>query len=138
MPEDLYVPSEKEVANCKKVLDILADMDGIGYEVRREDVVVVREEESGISITIDAEDELICLIMEVMDVPLDKREAFYQALLELNDKSLHGAFSINDSKVFFRENLEAENLDPNELENSLTAMFIFIIKNIPGLSGFSE
>jgi len=135
MPTDIYTPSAKEIENGKKVLDILEDMEGISFEVRREDLIIVTEEESEISITIDAEDELICLIMEVMEV--SSNEKFYKTLLELNEQSLHGAFSINGGKVFLRENLEAENLDPNELENTLLAMFLFIIRNMSILTKFS-
>ncbi|MFQ5647122.1 MAG: CesT family type III secretion system chaperone [bacterium] len=125
-----YTPSEKEIANARKVLDILSHMEGISYEVKREDLVEVMEQDSGISVTIDAEETIICLIMEVMDIPGGNREAFYRKLLELNDASLHGAFSVNNGKVYLKDNLESENLDPNELENSLAAMFLFVIRHL--------
>ncbi len=133
-----YVPSVKEVANGKKVIDILEKIEGIGFEVKREDLVIVSEEESNIEIAVDSEDDVICLIMDVMEVPKTGLEAFYKLLLELNDHSLHGAFSISNGRVILKENLEAENLDQNELENSLSAMFFFIIKNLPRLSALSS
>lgn len=133
-----YIPTEKEVENGRKVLDILSDMEGIGYDIQREDLIVVTEEESGLSITVDAEERVICLIMEVMDLPSTNREGFYQTLLELNDRSLHGTFCLNGGKVFFEENLEAESLDPNELESALASMFLFIAKNIEELDKFNE
>ncbi len=128
---DEYLPSAKEIANGLKVLSILENIEDIGYMVEREDLFVVIEPELNLEIIVDAEEEVICFLAEICEVKhLEENVANWAfQLLELNNKFLHGAFSIYQGKVFLRENLASENLDANEVEDALSAMFTAIIRH---------
>lgn len=125
-----YIPSEKEIRNGEKVLEILQEIEDIGYTIHRPDLFTIEEPEFGLEINIDAEEDVICLIAEVCDVKHLETEVpqWEKELLKLNNMLLHGAFSIHEGNILLRENLAAENLDPNELEDAISAMFAGIIR----------
>lgn len=126
----------KEIENGKKVLNILSEIEDIAYEQKREDIFIVTEPETGLDIIVDAEETTICLIMEIADLPEDTASTEFTVLmynlLVANDKSVHGAFCIdkNTRKILLKENLEAENLDANELESAMAMMFVTATHNI--------
>ena len=126
-----YIPSEKEVINGKKVIDILDKIEGIGYTMHRADLFTVTEPEFGLEITVDAEDNVVCLISNVCEVShLEKNlPGWQETLLKLNNILVHGKFAISENKILLRENLAAENLDHNELEDAISSMFASIIRN---------
>ncbi len=126
---DSYAPSEKEIANGQKVLAILENIEDLGYSVERADLFSVIEPELGLEIIIDAEEEIVCLVAEICEQQHleDNIENWAQKLLQINNQLLHGAFSLHNYRVLLRENLAAENLDQNELEDALSAMFTGII-----------
>ena len=62
-----YIPSQKEIINGQKVLSILQEIDEISYHIDREDLFTVEEQEMGLEITIDAEEDIICLIAEICE-----------------------------------------------------------------------
>lgn len=125
-----HVPSPKEIENGRKVLAILENIADIGYTVYRQDLFTVEEPEFGLQITVDAEEEVICLVAEICGTEHMKANVPHwpEKLLQLNNRFLHGAFSLDGEKVLLRENLAAENLDANELEDALGAMFAGIIR----------
>lgn len=65
----------------------------------------------------------------VDDVP---NIVIYQTLLEANNKAVHGSFGIGDDKIILKDVLEFENLDANELEASLSMMFITANQTLEG------
>lgn len=125
-----HQPSAKEIENGRKVLAILQDMEDVGYTVLRQDLFTISEPELGLEIMVDAEEEVVCLFAEICDVAhLDANLPDWpRRLLELNNKLLHGAFTVDKERVWLRENLAAANLDPNELEDALSAMFAAIMR----------
>ena len=53
--------------------------------------------------------------------------AILEALLKKNREIVHGAFAIDDNnRVIFRDTLELENLDLNELEGSLNSLTMLL------------
>ena len=89
-----------------------------------EELVVVEDEENGIkNLIIDCEEPIIVLEQVIMDVPGDAKDLF-KRLLQMNRNLVHGAFVLNeDGKVvIFRDTLQLENLDRNELEGSIHAL----------------
>ena len=67
----------------------------------------------------------------VLEQPLfelkSKDSAVLEALLKKNREIVHGAFAIdNDNLVIFRDTLELENLDLNELEGSLNSLTLLL------------
>jgi hypothetical protein len=61
--------------------------------------------------------------INLMKVPPNNREAFYERLLRLNATEIpHGAFGIEDDLVVLVDSLETENLDLNELRASVDSL----------------
>ena len=58
----------------------------------------------------------------------------------MNRNLVHGAFAIDDSggKVLFRDKLQLENLDLNELEGSINALSIAMAENSEELIRFAR
>ena len=58
-----------------------------------------------------------------MKVP-QKTETLYRRLLQLNRELVHGAFVLDETETYiiFRDTLQLENLDRNELEGSIHAL----------------
>jgi hypothetical protein len=58
-----------------------------------------------------------------MPVPKKPGE-LYKRLLQMNNTLVHGSFALDDAgkNIFFRDTLELENLDRNELEASIRAL----------------
>ena len=100
----------------------------LGYEINSEDsdneLVVITDESRGIKdLVIDCEAPI--LIFEQFIFELKKDEpAVLKKLMQWNREVIHGAFVLDDSgkKVLFRDTLQLENLDLNELEASIDSL----------------
>ena len=112
-----------------KVKNYLLELEfTIVEENEGENVLVIKNEEEGISNMI-----LICsdpiLIMEQFLFEMKADDAtVYKSLLQKNQDIIHGAFVLDESgtKVLFRDTLQLENLDLNELEGSINSL-IFLL-----------
>jgi len=119
--------TDKEIQVCAKVKDLLLDLE-IGFApTERADLVVVTEPETNIPITLDAEETVVCLRVQVCAERDEK--AFYQRLLRANTQIAHGHFQIENGQVILADNLEAENLDANELEASIASLVTALVRN---------
>ena len=107
------------------VKGFLSDMEiSIVSEDEAEELVVVEDEENGIkNLVIDCEAPIIVLEQVIMKVPA-KTEILYKRLLQLNRELVHGAFVVDETETYiiFRDTLQLENLDRNELEGSIHAL----------------
>ena len=103
----------------------LNDMDmAIISEDEAEELVVVEDEDSGIkNLIIDCEEPILVLEQMIMKVP-ENSGPLYKRLLQMNRNLVHGAFVLdeNESMILFRDTLQLENLDRNELEASIQAL----------------
>jgi hypothetical protein len=74
-----------------------------------------------------------------MDVPKNT-EGFFKRLLQMNRTLVHGAFVLDEegAKVIFRDTLQLENLDKNELEGSINALSIALAEYAGELIEFSK
>jgi len=102
-------------------------------ENENENVLIIENEEEGISNMI-----LICsepiLIMEQFLFEMKSDDpVVYKSLLQKNQDIIHGAFVLDESgtKVLFRDTLQIENLDLNELEGSLNSL-AFLLSEYSG------
>ena len=59
-----------------------------------------------------------------MEVPARDSSHFYMRLLQINRSLVHGAFVLDEEarRVYFRDTLQLQNLDLNELEGSIKAL----------------
>ncbi len=109
----------------KLVKEYLHDMElAIISENIEEELVVVEDEEKGIkNLIIDCEEPILVLEQVIMKVPSSPTD-FFKRLLQMNRNLVHGAFVIDENAeiILFRDTLQLENLDRNELEASIQAL----------------
>lgn len=120
-------PSTKEIENAQKVLGFLADISDISFQTKREDIFEVKGLEE-LKCIVDVEETIVCIFSDICELPKDESLQFivFKHLMELNHTAIHGKFALEGDKIFFKENLEFENLDLNELEAALGWTFIMI------------
>ncbi len=116
----------------------------LGYAITDEDeaqgLVMVKDEENGISnLIVDCEDPILILEQIIIPVPSQPGNMF-QRLLQMNRTLVHGAFVLDEdgTMVLFRDTLRLENLDLNELEGSIEALSVALAENANELLAFSK
>ncbi|NOX36040.1 MAG: YbjN domain-containing protein [Calditrichaeota bacterium] len=109
----------------EQVKQYLLDMDvRIVEENPAEELVVVEDEDRGIkNLVIDCEAPILILEQFIMEVPSEPGDLF-KKLLQWNRQLVHGAFVMDEEGkyIFFRDTLQLEHLDFNELEASIEAL----------------
>ncbi len=93
-------------------------------EDEAEHMVVVDDEDNGIkNLIIDCEDPILVLEQVILKVKPESHQ-FFKRLLQMNRELVHGAFVLDESGeiVIFRDTLQLENLDRNELEGSIHSL----------------
>ena len=89
-----------------------------------EQIVVVDDEENGIkNMVLDCEETILIMEQVIMKVPPQSGDLF-KRLLQMNRDLVHGAFVLDDRGeiILFRDTLQLENLDRNELEASIHSL----------------
>ncbi len=127
--------------NLQKVKNYLNELGfSVSSENTNEEMVILDDEENGIkNLMIDCEDPILVLEQVIMDVP-QKTDGFFKRLLQMNRTLVHGAFVLDeDAKtVIFRDTLQLENLDLNELEGSINALSLALAENADELIEFNK
>jgi hypothetical protein len=127
--------------NLQKVKGYLQELEfSISSEDVAEELVVIDDEENGIkNLIIDCEDPVLVLEHVIMDVP-QKTDDFFKRLLQMNRTLVHGAFVLDEEgkNVIFRDTLQLENLDKNELEGSINALSIALAEYAGELIEFNK
>ena len=88
-----------------------------------EELVIVEDEENGVkNLVIDCEAPILVLEQVIMRVP-DHPSDLFERLLKWNREMVHGAFALDEDgkMVLFRDTLQLENLDRNELDGFVRA-----------------
>ncbi len=123
------------------VKQYLQEMDmAIVSEDPTEELVVVEDEENGIkNLVIDCEPPILVLEQVIMAVPSSPKELF-KRLLQMNRNLVHGAFVLDEAAklVLFRDTLQLENIDRNELEGSIHALSLGLSEYGAELLAFLE
>ena len=119
--------------NLDLVKGYLLDIDlNIVSEDEAEELIVVEDEENGIrNLIIDCEPPIVILEQLIMDAPEVPGE-FFKRLLQMNRTMVHGAFVLDDEdgrRVIFRDTLQLEKLDRNELEGSIRSLELALAEN---------
>ena len=105
-----------------------------------EELVVVDDEENGIkNLMIDCEEPILVLEQIIMKVPQDRGDLF-KRLLQMNRDLVHGAFVLDESAeiILFRDTLQLENLDRNELEASIHALSLALAEYSSELLSYAK
>ena len=110
------------------VKDYLRELD---YDILDEDpgeeLIVVGNEEAGIkNLIIDCEDPILIIEYPMFKIHSESVD-LYKELLAKNRDIIHGAFALTDENMLiFRDTLQLENLDQNELEGTLNSLEILL------------
>lgn len=127
--------------NFQKVKNYLVELDyTIVTENETDQVFVIEKSESGIkNLVIACADTILIMeqfLFELTNGPKD----ILTGLLKKNRDIIHGAFALDESgkKVIFRETLQLENLDLNELEGSLNSLELLLSEYSDELIKFSK
>ncbi|MEE8423781.1 MAG: YbjN domain-containing protein [Thermodesulfobacteriota bacterium] len=127
--------------NMQKVKDYLNELGfPVSSENVEEELVVIDDEEKGIkNLIIDCEAPILILEQVIMEVP-QKSDQFFKRLLQINRTLVHGALVLDETgkTVLFRDTLQLENLDKNELEGSISALSLALAENANEFIAFSK
>ncbi len=125
----------------EKVRNYLLDLDfNIISEDEDEGVFWVEKEDDGIkNLVIGCLDPILVMEQFLFEIKNESAEV-YKKLLIKNRDIIHGAFVLDESgkKVIFRDTLQLENLDLNELEGSLNSLSLLLSEYYDELIKFSK
>ncbi len=125
----------------ERVKSFLLDLDySITYESAEEDVFVVENAEAGIhNLVVAIADPILIMEQYLFELKEGKPEIF-QKLLVKNRDIVHGAFALDEGgrKVVFRDTLQLENLDQNEIEGSINSLELLLSEYSDELIEFSK
>ena len=100
----------------------------LGYDISNTDneqeLIIISDQTAGIcNLIIDCESPLIIFEQLVFQLKNYSQETFLK-LLQMNRKLVHGAFAVDEEgkNVLFRDTLELENLDLNEIKGTIDAL----------------
>ncbi|WP_321319909.1 YbjN domain-containing protein [Labilibaculum sp.] len=124
-----------------KVKDYLLNLEfTIIKEDKAEELFVVENPEGGIAnLIVDCEDPILIVEGVLFELTSDNPE-IYKALLKKNREIIHGAFVLDGSgkKVLFRDTLQLENLDQNELEATLNSLEMLLSEYSEEIISYSK
>jgi hypothetical protein len=127
--------------NYNKVRDFILELEyDIVIDSEEDGFLVISRESEGINnLVIGVTDPL--LIMEQFLFELTNADVnTLTSLLKKNRDIVHGAFVLDESgtKVIFRDTLQLENLDLNELEGSINSLSLLLAEYTDELIAFSK
>ena len=129
------------MSDFEKVKDFILDMGfAISHEDPKEELVVIDDDDRGIkNFVIDCEAPI--LILEQVIIPMPENSSdFCKRLLQINRTLVHGAFVLDEdgTTLLFRDTLQIENLDRNELEGSIDALSLALAEYADELVKFAR
>jgi len=115
--------------NFEKVKNYLLDLElAISFENAEDEVFIINDESAGINdLVIGVADPILIMEQTIFDAPKGKPEVF-KRLLQLNGQVVHGAFVLDEDsdRIVFRDTLQLENLDLNEIEASINSISLMM------------
>ncbi|MDN3593901.1 CesT family type III secretion system chaperone [Zunongwangia endophytica] len=112
----------------------------IEFENEIEGILMIQKESFGIKNLILGVAPPILIMEQFLFRINNQSEKIYRSLLQKNRDIIHGAFVVDDSgeKVIFRDTLQIENLDLNELEGSLNSLSLLMSEYSDKIIEFSK
>lgn len=128
----------------KKFDLVKAYLHDMGMAVVSEDpeqeLVVVENEDEGIkNLIVDCEEPIVIVEQLIMKVG-DGSPDMFKRLLQMNRELVHGAFVLDETggMLLYRDTLQLENLDYNELEGSIKSLSLALSEYGSELLGFAS
>jgi len=129
------------MSDFEKVKDFILDMGFvISHEEPKEELVVIDDDDRGIkNLVIDCEGSIVILEQVIIPMPKESSE-FCKRILQINRTLVHGAFVLDEegTTLLFRDTLQLENLDRNELEGSIDALSLGLAEYASELVSFAR
>lgn len=128
------------VAHFDKVKNYLFNLE---FELQSEDaaegLIVITDEERGIShLILDCEEDILILEQYVFQLKGNDASTL-KRLLQINRSLVHGALVLDDeNRVIFRDTLQLENMDRNELESSINSIGLMMAEYAEGFIEFAS
>ncbi len=100
----------------------------ITLENKEDGVLIVRNEEYAISNLVIGVASPLVIIEQYLFTKKNGDAEFYKTLLMKNQDIIHGAFVLDESgdRILFRDTLQLETLDLNELEASINSLSLLL------------
>lgn len=129
------------MTNYEKVRSYLQELEyNIVSENETDKIFVVEKASAGIiNLLLECEDPILVMEQHLFDLPKIDAEIL-QKLLIKNREIVHGAFVLDETghKVIFRDTLQLENLDLNELQASIISLEILLSEFAGKIISFSK
>jgi hypothetical protein len=129
------------MSDFDKVKNFIMDMGfSISHEDFKEELIVVDDDERGIkNLVIDCESPILILEQVVIPMPQNSADSC-KRILQINRTLVHGAFVLDEegTTLLFRDTLQTENLDRNELEGSIDALSLALAEYASELVSFAN
>lgn len=112
----------------------------VASENEAEEIIVVNDESQGISnLIIDCEHPILVLEQFIFALKNEDKELL-KRLLQMNREIVHGAFALDETgkQVLFRDTLQLDNLDLNELEGSIKSLALALAEFSDELINFAK
>jgi len=113
----------------EKIKNYLLDLGyNITLENKEDEIFVINNEDLGFNnLVIGCASPLLIIEQYLFDISPNNNSGL-KFLLETNRNIIHGAFVLNETgeKVIFRDTLQVENLDLNELEASINSLSLLL------------
>ena len=123
------------------VKNYLLDLDhNITYENEDDGVLVINREEDGISnLVVGVADPILILEQFLFELHNESLDVL-KSLLMKNRDIISGAFALDETgkKVIFRDTLALENLDQNEVENTINSLSLLMSEYSEEIIKFSK
>lgn len=115
------------------------DLD-ISKENPKDGIMVIEKESAGIKNMILGIAPPILIMEQYIFKINNKNEEVFKSLLQKNRDIIHGAFVLDESgtKVIFRDTLQIEHINLNELEGSLNSLSILMSEYSDHIIKFSK
>ena len=129
------------MSDFDKVKSFIMDMGfSISHENSKEELIVIDDDERGINnLVIDCESPILILEQVIIPMPQSSSD-FCKRILQINRTLVHGAFVLDEegTTLLFRDTLQTENLDRNELEGSIDALSLALAEYASELVSFTN
>ncbi|WP_010520345.1 CesT family type III secretion system chaperone [Aquimarina agarivorans] len=112
----------------------------ISHESETENIIMISKESEGIkNLILGIATPILIIEQHIFDIKNNNAE-IYKSLLQKNRDIVHGAFVLDESgeRVIFRDTLQIENLDLNELEASLNSLGLLLSEYSQQIINFSK
>ncbi len=124
-----------------KVKNYLIELEcDIRFENESDGIIVIDNKEDGINnLVIGCADPLLIMEQFLFELSADNADVF-KSLLIKNRDIVHGAFVLDETgtKIIFRDTLQIENLDLNEIEASINSLGLLLSEYSDQIIEFSK